>query len=315
MHATHSILYTILERLRFYLDEATLDAKYDNDFLLRHVIMPEFVTVYSRLARNFDNPPIIRHPIPWVAGQEYYVLPPNVMELIRVAELSDEGRVKQEWIPRGEFDRRGPGWALEGNMLVWRPIPQTTQDLDIWYIPSGDFLMHYSDDGETFDTTGDGLVDTLDLEGEPVALGALDIRTNGYVGGTLRIIRPDDKNLIEERMIETYSPDAAGGPRLTVRRPFTSAISPSTPSAGVKYEIVPLYAQALASAVAASGAVSLGTAKSISEKKMKFIMVEYRKHLKTVGDQLANMQARIYKSWQKSTVDNTSGQLWFLPTT
>ena len=63
MHSTGSFLLTVIERVRAYLDEATLDAKFTNDYLTRHVICPEMVNVMSRLSNNADNPIRVRHQI------------------------------------------------------------------------------------------------------------------------------------------------------------------------------------------------------------------------------------------------------------
>ena len=81
MHSTGSMLLTILERLRAFLDEPTLDAKYSNDFMVNHLISPSMVEVLSRLSMTYDNPVVLRHEITTVKDQQYYQLPPNIGRL------------------------------------------------------------------------------------------------------------------------------------------------------------------------------------------------------------------------------------------
>ena len=60
MHSTNSILMTILERIRTYLDDPSLDAKYDNDFLVRQIIEPEMVNVITAINQNRHEPVICK---------------------------------------------------------------------------------------------------------------------------------------------------------------------------------------------------------------------------------------------------------------
>jgi hypothetical protein len=59
MHVTGSFLYTVLERIRGYLDDPDFDAKYNNDFIIRHIISPTMVDVWSRVNMNLDNPVVL----------------------------------------------------------------------------------------------------------------------------------------------------------------------------------------------------------------------------------------------------------------
>jgi uncharacterized Fe-S radical SAM superfamily protein PflX len=74
LHSSNSYLYSILERVRGYLDEPS--SKYSNDFIVRHVIMPEFVNCVSRLSLTFDNPVVVRTALSIVKDTEHYQLPP-----------------------------------------------------------------------------------------------------------------------------------------------------------------------------------------------------------------------------------------------
>ena len=56
MDSTGSILQTTLERIRTFLDDPSLDAKYSNDFLVRQVIEPEMVNVITTLNAQREEP-------------------------------------------------------------------------------------------------------------------------------------------------------------------------------------------------------------------------------------------------------------------
>jgi hypothetical protein len=290
MHSTGSFLLTVLERVRAYVDEATLDAKYTNDYLVRHVICPEMVNVISRLSNNYSNPIRVRHSITLATDQQDYILPPNIGEIYRVAISDDYNRVTREWMPHNEFHPRGPNWQIQGNMLSFRPLPDKAETVDIHYIPNGDFMPHYTTSGHLLTTT------TFQFSAPP-NLGAIDTRENSYAGGTLRVWNTD-KTILEERIIESYDSSTKTA---TVRRPFTSDIE----TGGARtYEVAPVGSQSLYQAIACASAINLATARNITQKQMQFLLVQYKMAMKTVGDNLSNMQAREGKVYDKKTVDN-----------
>ncbi len=87
---------------------------------------------------------MVRTALSIVKDTEHYQLPPNVGELMRVAEYDDNKRMISEIIPRSEYNPHGPNWMIEGNMLTFRPTPEYNRSMEIVYIPNGDFLPHYS---------------------------------------------------------------------------------------------------------------------------------------------------------------------------
>jgi hypothetical protein len=299
MHSTGSFLLTVIERVRAYLDEASLDAKYTNDYLVRHVITPEMVNVMSRLSMNFSNPVRIRHSITLSKTQEHYVLPPNIGEIYRVAILDTDNRVTEEWMPRNEFHPRGPSWQIQGNMLSFRPLPTKDSAVDIHYIPNGDFQPHYDSDGGEFTSQT-----TFVFDAAPT-LGSIDNRENAYAGAILRVWTYSTHATLEERVIESYD---ASTRTATVRRPFTTDISDGTQT-GMRYEVAPVGMNSLYQAIACAAAINLGTARNITQKQMQFLMLQYKINMKTIGDNLSNMQSRIGKHYDKRTVDNHNSLL------
>jgi hypothetical protein len=289
MHSTGSFLLTIIERVRAYLDEAVLDAKYTNDYLVRHVICPEMVNVISRLSMNYTNPIRIRHSITLATDTEHYILPPNIGEIYRVAVMDSNNKITEEMMPHNEFHTRGPNWQIQGNMLSFRPLPPKAQTLDIHYIPNGDFLPHYTTSGELLTTT------TFLLDGGPV-LGGIDPRENAYAGAILRVWN-SNKSILEERIIESYD---ASSRTATVRTAFSDIVVGDE----MTYEVAPVGMQSLYQAIACACAVNLGTVRNVTQKQMQYYLLQYKINMKTIGDNLSNMQSRVGKHYDKGTVDN-----------
>ena len=299
MHSTGSFLLTVIERVRAYLDESTIDAKYTNDYLVRHVICPEMVNVMSRLSMNYSNPIRLRHSITLATDQEHYVLPPNIGEIYRIAILDDNNRVTQEMMPKNEFHPRGPNWQVQGNELSFRPLPAKAETVDIHYIPNGDFQPHYDSDGGEFTSQT-----TFVFDSAPT-LGSIDNRENAYAGAVLRVWTHSTHAVLEERVIESYD---ASTRTATVRRPFTTDISDGTQT-GMRYEVAPTGMNSLYQAIACACAINLGTVRNVTKKQMDFFVLQYKMNMKTIGDNLSNLQNRQGKSYDKRTVDN-SGALF-----
>ena len=305
MHSTGSFLNTVIERVRGYLDEPS--SKYSNDFLMRNIVMPEMVNVLSRLSLNFDNPIVIRQAITIASGTEYYQLPPNVGEIFMLVQLDDNNIVTADYKPQGQHHPTGPNWSIEGNLLSVRPLPDKAINLVMFYIPNGDFLPHYSADGGTL---VDSNTFTLESTGTP-DIGALDRRPNSYVGATLRILGQSSNTVIQERVISSHTVSTNGlsdsvDVRVAFDAPYNTGLS------SVRYEIVPPGMQSLMQAVSAAAAINLGVMKDVSAKKMQFLQIEYRKALKTIGDNLSYMQMRKPKSYQKLTMDNQDRHIYTL---
>jgi len=290
MHSTGSFLYTVIERIRGYLDDPDFDAKYDNDFLVRHIISPSMVDVLSRINMNADNPTIMRMDFRPNATDEYYQLPNAVGEVIRIGRRDTDGNLWEEIKPRNEFNPRGVGWALEGNTVRFEPkYGNETYDWTIYYIPSGDVMPHYSTNGGTM--RGDRQTFVLDTTPN---LGALDRRENSYCGQILRVIPAT--GMVEERVIASHDVDLN---EVTTRIPFNTNLT-----TGVQYEIAPIGMQSLYEAISAGSAMKLGAYRKISGSHYQMVLQQYRSAIKTATDNLANMQMRTGKSFKRKTVDN-----------
>jgi len=145
MDSTGGFIATVIERTRAYLDDASLDAKYDDNYLVRNIVSPAFASVASRINNSTTNSISVWIPFPLKAGKQYYQLPPCVGEVWRLGIRTQDEWVQQEAMPRTEWHYRGPNWKVEGNMMVFNPTPdQDYDDLELQFIHNGEiqpFIM------------------------------------------------------------------------------------------------------------------------------------------------------------------------------
>jgi hypothetical protein len=314
MDASYSVLKTIIERVRGYLDDADFDAKYEDAFLVRHIIMPALVDVWSRCSLNADNPVLLSFDITLVGGQECYVIPPCVGEVHEIVQYTgaygsqtNTGVPTDDMYPRHRMSVGGPIWSLEGNMICFRPFPpdissQGNQTWTVRYTSNGDMMPHYAD-GSTTNYRGSlNAARTVFTLASSTTLGALDKRENAYAGQTLRLIGSSNNSLVvfEERVIASYNPVTR---EATLKRPFSSNVQTS-PTAYYAYEVCPPQSQGMVEAVSLACALKLGAWRKISQAHAQMLQTQYRAAIKTIGDNLANMQMRNGKSWWKDTRDN-----------
>jgi hypothetical protein len=189
----------------------------------------------------------------------------------------------------------GQNWALEGNMLCFRPFPQNLSGNTTWtirYTTNGDMSPHYHDSTVTNAGSLNAGKTEFTFSTSP-SLGLLDKRENAYAGQVLRIL---DGDVFEERVIASYNPATRVA---TLKRPF------STPTAGAHlYEVCPAQSQGLVEAVSLACSLKLGAWRKISAAHAQMLQLQYRSAIKTIGDNLSNMQMRTGKGWAKDTRDS-----------
>lgn len=302
MNSKDSIIHFLLDKTRAYLDEPTTNAKYDNDFLLSNFITPAMVNVTARINLGADNPIRLEHTITLAKGVNRYILPPNVGEIYRVGKIeSDTGLVSQDLKPGNEFNLSGPNWQIEGNTIAFRPHIQDSEDgetITIYYIPNGDFQMHYSDDGASLD--GTKKIVTLDgaLSGDN-DIGYFDKRDKAFTGAIIRLFRSGNTT-VEERIIKSFD---YATEKVTVDEAFVNV---GGGTSGLRYEIVPQGVTSLSQAIALSAAMDLGAGRDITAKKMNYLITQYKMAIKSIIDNRSNMQARVGKRFDGNTLDNMS---------
>ena len=306
MNPSSSFIKTVLDRMRVMVDEPDVDARYTDDFLLRHCVMPSMVDVYSRLNSNSDLPIVNRFAVTLAAGQRYYQLPPCIQEVWRLVTLDETGNITGDWYPRHQMHPSGPGWSLEGNTLVIDPPIVEPFTLHVFYVPNGDFFPHYAvATSANLSFAADGVTHRLELMATPT-MGVIDRRENAYTGAVVRVLDGNTEHTIEERIISAHSYDPATNKwYIEVRQNFTRHAVGDI----LTYEIAPAGSQPLYEAIATEAAMKLGVFRKVSQEHMQRIMLMHRASMKTIKDNVANFQLRTGKSFSKNTVDNAQFML------
>lgn len=292
MHSSGSVLQTIVSRIRHLGDIPDTD-RHPDSFYVNELIATNFPNLLARLSLSDEHPVLLMHAISLTAGTARYILPPNVGNIWRLGKLDDDGRVTHDMYPRWDSHPNGPNWAVEGNELVIRPYPQQDdEDWLLFYTPTGDVQMH----------TGSGTVtnaSNIILSSAPT-LGQLDQRLSAYEGMVLRIIHAG--RVHQERVISQYD---ATTRTATVRVAFQQgATSLPDNAAAVTYEVCMTMSNVMVHALAALCAMSLGSSKEWSQKKMAYLEAEFLRCQKTLHDGWSNMIARRSKSFEKNTIDH-----------
>jgi hypothetical protein len=302
MDTSRSFIKTVLARIRGYLDDPDFDSKYTDQFLLQHVVMPSLVDVWSRVSLSADNPVMLDYNITFVENQECYTLPACVGEIHEIVQYTgingsqvSNGVITDDLRPSHPQSRTGPVWMIEGNMICFRPFPQNLDSAGnpnltwtIRYTTNGDMLPHYS-------STNLGTLNAAKTEftfNSNPDLGLVDYRPNAYAGQFVRLL---SGSVHEERVIASYNPSSRVA---TLVRPFTVAAGTYT------YEVCPPQSQGMVEAIAIASALKLGAWRKISQAQNQLLTQQYRSAIKTIGDNLANMNLRTGKGYAKDTRDN-----------
>lgn len=301
MDPSGSFLLTVVERVRAYLDEPTVDGKYDDDFLVNHIIIPAYVDVISRLNNTASNPIVLFHSFTLDQTQDYYDIPPCVREVLRLVSASEDGRILQDHRPRNRMSFEGPRWALENNQIYIPNLHPATASLEMWYVPSANVLpMYYAQASATASTTAK--VKSLTVGTTPT-LGQRDRRNNAYAGQVCRFLFSEDGlSQTYERVIESSTYNSISELELTFRTDLPSEVQ--TISSDLSFEICPPGAMDIAEAVATAAAMKLGVYRGMTNVRSEMLRRQYVAAIKSVGDQVANFQQRDPKRFDNRTADN-----------
>lgn len=309
MLSNESFLGTVIERARFYMDEPDVDGKFTNDWLIRHGLMPALTESLARLNLNSENYVVLQYTFDLQDNVLTYVLPPCVQEVLQVVVLDSRGLVVKEFIPHDYLDVRGMVWHISGNHITFDPIVSSGTSITVRYISNGDVHPHYATDGALSIVDG---VHRFQLSNAP-SLGALDRRPGAYTGQILRIIPTDATKPVEERVIATSDfQDGDTGSGYFFVTPYVNFTYTKPGTSGVTYEIAPAASQALYEAVALGTAVRLATSRRASQAHLSNLNVRYQSAMKTIGDNLSNIQNRTGKSFTRALGISSDDSMWFL---
>lgn len=296
MHSSGSILLTLCEHVRRYLDHPTVDAKYNDAYLVSNIIPPAIEHVFARNALGGDNPIRLTVPITLVANTAEYPLPATLGQLWRVYHLDTDGKMDAEIVPQNHYALNGPGWEIDGNVIRFNPAPTASEAGEVWYVEftsDCSYLPHYSEASGA--VASDNL--TVTLASTPT-LGSVDRRPNAYAGQMLRVLTASN-GVWQERVIASST--AGATPQVVLRNPFSPSLAGVT---GLRYEIGPAMSFSLLQAISLYATLDLGAATNITPAKESQLTRLLKTAMKTVKDKAYNMQARTGRSFDLGTVDN-----------
>jgi hypothetical protein len=276
MHSTGSIIKTYIEKVRHYLDDPDVEAKYDDNYLVRFFLSSSMTDVISRVSMMSDNQILCRFTLQVTAGTERYKLPPVVRQVLRLGPLEDETKLyTEDFRPRNELSLFGPGWALEGNEIAFRPVPSENKEYVVLYVPSGDIACHYGTG--TLNANG-----TFTMGAVPT-IGSLDKRPGAYIGSYLRIL---GANVVDEVLISAHD---------TVTRVLSTRIAATNAAGTYTYEIVPFLMEPMVDAISLSAAMRAGVGRKVTQAQMQSMAFAYKQAIKTAYDTIGNMNSRAGK--------------------
>lgn len=295
MNQTMSILQTSCERIRFYLDDSSVDGgKYTDDYLVRHVIQPSMVDVLSRLSLNSGAPVLLRYSLTLVDNVRTYQLPPSIEQVIALQHMDDQNNPVGVIIPYGLWSSRPQGWRLQGSPgsleIVFDDNPlSVAYSLSLLYISNGDFIPNYGTG--TLSAAANGL-QTLSLPASPT-LGMLDRRESAYLGFPLRIL-PASPAAVQSRLIRRHYLDSG------VWKLEVDAFD-GTPTGSMPYELFPSGFSSLVETVSCLAAMKVATARNAPQTRLRSLTTLFLNALKTVKDNLTNVNASLDTRFEKDT--------------
>lgn len=290
MHSSGSILKTYCEKVRHYLDDPDLDAKYDDNYLIRFFLPSATTDVISRVSQMSDAQILSAFDITVAVGTTHYRLPPAVAQVLRVGAVEAvTGLFMEDLKPRNQFNAYGPNWSIQGNAIVFQPAIAEARTLTVVYIPSGDVSAHYvSTASGTLTSNGKFTLLTTPT------LGSIDKRVNSYQGCYIRIFGP---SLTDEVTISDHDTTL-------------QIVTPSIPFFNIvglySYEVVPFLLEPMIDAISVSAAMRAGVGRKITQAHMQALMLAYKQAIKTAHDTLANMNGRTGKYFAGDTIDSNN---------
>ena len=281
-------LSDVVSLVRKATDEPSQSPKYTDGDIVEY-IQAGMDAVMTDIAINTDHPIVVRYSITLVDGTQYYVLPPNVAELIRVAKInSTTGLPEYEAWPGSYMNPGGAGWKLEGNVLRLLRDWNSTDTLELMYYPNSEPAMHKG----TSEATAAASVTLMATPTD----GTLGKRPNEYVGMLLRVLS-SDQNYQEERLITAYD--------LTTRVATLAKAFDTTPTGTVVYEVVPIFSRTIKHVVALRTAIDILSNEGNSQR-MATLNQNYAIKISAMRRQLSKMEGRFPHHFDGDTWDNTN---------
>lgn len=279
-------LSDVVSLIRQATDEPSASAKYTDSNLVE-LIQVGMDTVLTDIHINTDHPITVRYNVTLVDGTQDYVLPPNVGELLQIAKInSTTGLPEYEVWPGSYMNPGGQGWKLEGNTLRLLRDWDSTDTLQLLYIPNSEPLMHYG-------TPEAVTASTITLMAIPTD-GTLGKRPNEYVGMLVRMLT-STTFVQEERLITAYD--------VTTRIATINKAWDTTPVGTMTYEVVPVYSRMIKHLVALRASIDLLSQEGNSQR-MATLNQNYLIKMSALRRQISKKEGRFPHHFDGDTWDN-----------
>jgi hypothetical protein len=288
MHSSGSILKTYCEKVRHYLDDPDLDAKYDDNYLVRFFLPSAMTDVISRVSQMSDAQILSSFDIAVTPGTTHYKLPPAVAQVVRIGTVEAvTGLFIEDLRPRNQFNVSGPNWSIQGNSIVFQPAVEVAKTFTLVFVPSGDVMCHYvSTAAGSLNSNG-----TFTFHTTP-SLGSIDKRPNAYQGAYIRIF---GSSITDEILISDHD---------VTLQVATLGVAAHNATGLYGYEVVPFLMEPMIDAISISAAMRAGVGRKINQAHMQSLMLAYKQAIKTAHDTLANMNGRTGKYFYGPTIDS-----------
>ena len=277
----------VIDRIRKYASEPSLDAAYSNTDLIR-MIQDAWTEVYRETCMVADWQQWVRYTLTIAAATTEYALPPNFDQILKLEKMDESGQgvVLWEFNPRHPLSPYGPGWSIEGTTLRLEPKWSNAETLRLSYRPTGQVSVHEADATVWTSTT-------ITFPAA-VNVGSLDKRVNAYAGYILRPITgtyASGSFYQQERTITSYDPS-------TQIATFSPAWSPLYNGATLTYEVLPQSADAFRKVIALKVARLLAVSRANNERAT-MLNTEYQDAKRLLQAHFANMNQRMGKSFAR----------------
>lgn len=267
-------------------DEPSVVPKYtDGDIV--ELVQGAFDTVLADININTDHPVLARVNISVADGKQSYTLPPHCAEVWRIAKiLASTNTMQWNVWPGSYYNVTGDGFKLEGNTIRLLRDWNSSDTLEVMFVPNGEVAMHKA--------TADANDASTVTFPSSVTDGTLDTRENCYAGYLLRILS-DTSGIVQERIISAYDNDTRIA---TVIEDFDP-----TPSGTVVYEVVPQYSRLLKHVVCTQASIDL-LAQEGNSKRMQTLGRTYATKISALRRFISKKQARFPHHMDGDTEDN-----------
>lgn len=265
-----SFLTRAIAQVREAIDEPALNAKYDDDAIIKHLELA-YPLILAEINRNKQNPVVARYTVTVTSGVTEYTLPPTIGSIYAIYQESSNGS-HLFYDSRSRYNPYGRKIWTEGSTLHIQAsgILSVGTELIVEYIPAGIANLHNGTC--TLNTDGD----TVTLGGTP-HVGALDTRDNVYAGGTFRLLKADGTgDYIQERTITSYD---RTGPTLVLDLALSPV--PTVGDGSLYYEIAPSIYKGLDLVIPMYAAYAIASFEG-QTKRARSIRDMYRDHIRNL---------------------------------